>query len=81
MRRIVREAPAIPVQTAMAYCREVCDEKEGQPSFRCRLCRALAHGSAQRMRFARKPGNRGCPLVNALYAERVERWQPRGRNA
>lgn len=81
MSQTVREPRAIPTQTAMAYCREICARKEGRPSLRCRLCLALARGSAKRMRFARRPGNRGCPAINALYAERVERWQPRGRSA
>jgi len=77
-----RAERAIPLDVAAAFCREVCrkyDAKGGasQP-FRCKLCRALAGGNPRRMRFASKPGNRGCRYVNALYAERVERWQPRG---
>jgi hypothetical protein len=75
---VIRDA--IPYETAIMLCKEFRAEAEWEwhtaASRWCWRCQQAAGGEASKRGFLRAPGNRGCILVNARYAE----MQAEGRN-
>ena len=65
---------AIPLDVAIQLCEEVREEAEKNwhtPSARwCWSCQQSAGGNPDNRGFLRVAGNRGCVLINALFAER-----------
>jgi len=66
--------PPIPLETALQLCNEIrlkAEQKWHTPALSwCWECQQDIDGDPQKRGFTRKPGNRGCILVNSLYAER-----------
>lgn len=66
--------PPIPLEIALKLCDEIrlqAEQAWHTPALRwCWECQQDTSGDPQKRGFTRKPGNRGCVLVNSLYAER-----------
>lgn len=71
MAKVDRLKP-IPQDIAIRLCAEIRQQSAQQwysPIARwCWLCEKMHHGDPTKMGFTRRPGNRGCTLVNAAYA-------------
>lgn len=71
---------AIPYEMAVMLCKEIRAEAEWEwftaASRWCWRCREVSGGDPAHRGFLRAPGNRGCILVNARYAE----MQAEGKN-
>lgn len=67
----VRET--IPLEIAIQLCAEIREDSERDwqtPAARwCWACRESSGGDRAQRGFLRQPGNRGCILVNARYAQ------------
>lgn len=66
--------PAIPTEIAIKLCDQIRRDNfrqwEGLAARWCWDCTRKAHGDPAQRGFSRRAGNRGCPMVNALYAQR-----------
>ena len=64
----------IPIEIARKLCAEIRAEAEQDwqtPAARwCWACQEASGGDPAKCGYLSKPGNRGCILVNARYAER-----------
>jgi len=63
----------IPLEIAIRLCNEICEEIDSVwypiPNRWCFCCQEKTGGDPMKRGFLREPGNRGCFLVNARYAE------------
>ena len=63
----------IPMEVALELCAAIREEAEGDwqtPAGRwCWSCQEATGGDPAKRGFLREPGNRGCILINARYAE------------
>ena len=64
----------IPLEIAIQLCDEIREELDRiwypTPARWCYCCqKEILEGDPMNRGFLRKPGNRGCALVNARYAE------------
>jgi len=68
--------PPIPTQIAIQLCDEIRRDNlrqwEGLAARWCWDCTRKSPGDPAQRGFTRRPGNRGCPMVNALYAQRYQ---------
>ena len=66
--------PPVPLEIAIQLCAEIRQHAEQawqDPASRwCWTCQQSTGGDPARRGFLRQPGNRGCILINARYAER-----------
>ena len=64
----------IPMEVALELCAEIREEAEADwqtPVGRwCWVCQETSGGDPTKRGFLSKPGNRGCLLINARYAEK-----------
>lgn len=63
----------IPMEVALQLCAKIREEAEKDwqtPAGRwCWACQEASGGDPKKRGFLVKPGNRGCILINARYAE------------
>lgn len=63
----------IPYEMAVRLCAEIREEAERRwytPAARwCWICQESTGGDPAKRGFLQKPGNRGCPLINARFSE------------
>lgn len=63
----------IPLEIAIQLCAEIREENDciwyPTPARWCFCCQEETGGDPMKRGFLREPGNRGCILVNAGYAE------------
>ncbi|MBI2862907.1 MAG: hypothetical protein HYX89_08800 [Chloroflexi bacterium] len=68
---------AIPKDLALQLCAEIREENWGErysfAGLQCWGCTTFAKGDPAKMCLSRRPGYRGCYLVNARYASRLEK--------
>ncbi len=61
----------IPTKLAQRLCEEIRREKMRRwytfKGLTCWKCYKLSRGSIKKMHLSRKPGNRGCALINLQY--------------
>ncbi len=59
----------IPTEWATYLCKEVCHDAKNQwfslAKMMCWHCHTVSHGDFAKFGFVRKPGNHGCPWVDA----------------
>ncbi|MBC8505295.1 MAG: hypothetical protein H8D34_10580 [Chloroflexi bacterium] len=64
--------PAIPTETAIELCalirEEIRQEWHAESARWCWLCEQEHAVKPEKMGFIKRPGNRGCPQINARYA-------------
>lgn len=62
----------IPMEIALKLCAEIRDETDKDWTTHagrwCWACQQASGGDPDQRGFLRKPGNRGCILINARYA-------------
>ena len=67
----------IPLEMAIQLCDEICEEMDREwyptPNRWCYCCTEKSGGDPMKRGFLREPGNRGCTLVNARYAEMMHK--------
>ncbi len=65
--------PAIPSDIALQLCAQIRAENrvqwQSQAARWCWLCEREYHHTTEAMGFSKREGNRGCPLINARYAQ------------
>ncbi len=63
----------IPMEIALKLCAEIRAEADQDWQTHagrwCWACQEASEGDPAKRGFLRKPGNRGCNLINARYAE------------
>jgi hypothetical protein len=64
---------SIPLDVAIQICSEIRKESHlnwDSPTARwCWSCQRLSEGDPQKIAYIKKPGNRGCHLVNVRYVQ------------